>query len=303
MRILVGDIGGTNTRLAQWDGVLEHIEHFSGAAFPGISGPIGAWLSKTGLRPDAACLAVAGPVIGNRCAATNLPWVVDGRQLEETLGFPCQIVNDFAAAARGTALVGEGDRVQLGGGSALADGVVAVLGAGTGLGEAVLVGDRVVAGEGGHAEFGPSNERETRLAAWLVARFGRASWELVLSGAGLVNLYCFACVERGQSVPEWTLAPEGPARVVAEAPEIVEWFCELYGSEAGNMALRSLPAGGVYLAGGIAPRVLPALQRGGFRARFEAKGKVSPAIRDIPVFAVTHPALGLLGAAASWGKP
>ena len=303
MRILCGDIGGTNTRLGLWDGVLGDVRHYSGAAFDGISGPVEAWLSTTGLRPDAACLAVAGPVSENRCATTNLPWIIDGLELGERFRFPFQIVNDFAAAARGTTFLGEADRVQIGGGAAVSGGPVAVLGAGTGLGEALLVFDRVVAGEGGHAEFGPSNERETRLAAWLVARYGRASWEHVLSGAGLANLFCFSCFEQGKSAPDWATTAEGPARVVQESPETVAWFAELYGSEAGNMALRSLSVGGVFLAGGIAPRILPALQEGGFRRRFESKGKVSGAIRNIPVFAITHPALGLLGAAASWGKP
>jgi glucokinase len=175
---------------------------------------------------------------------------------------------------------------------------VAVLGAGTGLGEAWLIGGHVVAGEGGHAEFGPGNAREARLSAWLVERYGRASWEHVLSGAGLVNLARFLRAERNETIPAWMAEPGAPAQVSASDPEAVSWFAELYGAEAGNMALRVLARGGVYLCGGVAPRLLPALQAGGFRRRFESKGKLSAAIADVPVFVVTHPALGLLGSAA-----
>lgn len=300
MRILCGDIGGTNTRLASWDGTLGHIRTYLGATNTSVQGPLQAWLSESGVRPDAACLAVAGPVANNRCVATNLPWIVDGKELSDAFGFPVRVVNDFAAAAKGTTLLGASDVVQLGGKDREQGEPVAVLGAGTGLGEAFVVGKQVVPGEGGHAEFGPSNDREVRLSAWLQSHYGRASWEHVLSGRGLANLYRFTCFEEGRSVPEWALGSDAPARVVDTEPLVVSWFAELYGSEAGNMALRVMARGGVFLAGGIAPRIVSALQAGGFRQRFESKGAVGAAIRDIPAFVITHPHLGLLGAAASW---
>lgn len=302
MRILCGDIGGTNTRLAVWDGALAVVRYFPGSAHATVQGPLSAWLAESGVRPDAACLAVAGPVTDDRCVATNLPWIVDGEELSREYGFPFHVVNDFAAAARGTTLLKPTDVVQLGGESPVPAAPVAVLGAGTGLGEALLVGNAVVAGEGGHAEFGPSTEREARLAAWLIGRFGRASWEHVLSGRGLVNLLQFCCFEVGRSPPAWVGEPDAPARVVDSEPEVVAWFAELYGSEAGNMALRVIARGGVYLAGGIAPRIVNVLEQGGFRRRFEAKGAVGAAIRDIPAYVITHPHLGLLGAAASWER-
>ncbi|MDP2317545.1 MAG: glucokinase [Pseudomonadota bacterium] len=299
MRILCGDIGGTNARLALWEGgILQAEETYASAEWPGLEAPLAAWLTRTGVHPDRACFAVAGPVINQRCATTNIPWVVDGAQLRAQLGCPVRIVNDFHAAARGLALLHPGDGVTLFGGEAVLGAPVAVLGAGTGLGEAYVVDDSVIPGEGGHADFGPGDARELRLAAWLFGRNGRASWEDVLSGPGLVNLSRFLCLERGEPPPAWLDGHDAPARVAQEDPEAVAWFCALYGAEAGNMALRVLARGGVYLCGGIAPRMLPALMAGGFRARFEAKGKIAAAIRGVPVTVVTHPGLGLLGAAA-----
>lgn len=299
MRILCGDIGGTNTRLALWDGRdLRHEQAFASADWPGLEEPITRWLSATGVHPDRACFAVAGPVVGGRCVTTNLPWVVDGAQLAAQLGCPTAVVNDFYAAARGIELLGDGDAVRIRDGRAVAGAPRAVLGAGTGLGEAYLAGGIVVPGEGGHAEFGPADARELRLAAWLQGRYGRASWEDVLSGPGLVNLARFTYEDRNAPAPTWLDAADAPARVAAEEPEVVDWFCALYGAEAGNMALRVIALGGVYLCGGIAPRLLGPLQAGGFAARFSAKGRISTAIQDVPVYVVLHPGLGLLGAAA-----
>jgi glucokinase len=298
MRILCGDIGGTNARLALWDGALMQERTWPSRDQGSLDGPVGAWLDHFGVKPDAACFAVAGPVTDNRCVTTNLPWVVDGAAMGARFGFPVRVINDFSAAARGTTLLSSGDVVQIGRGARVPGAPVAVIGAGTGLGEAFLVGGHVIAGEGGHADFGPSTEREAALAAWLLARFGHASWERVLCGTGLANLERYRLHCAGQAEPEWLDGKDAPARVTASSPETVAWFCELYGAEAGNMALRVLARGGVYLCGGIAPRVIPQLQAGGFRDRFEGKGRLAPALADVPTFVVTHPALGLLGAAA-----
>lgn len=295
---LCGDIGGTHARLAAYaSGALGEVRVYTSRDHEDATAVIARWVQETGLRPTAACLGIAGPVIGNHCVATHLPWELDGTLISDTLGIPVRLVNDFHAAARGVARLGEGDRVQIGGGRAVAGAPVAVIGAGTGLGEALVVAGAVVAGEGGHAEFGPGTVREAALAAALMARHGRSSWEHVLSGPGLVHLARFTLEERGLALPPWLDLPDGPQRVMETMPDVVEWFAELYGAEAGNLALRCLAAGGVYVCGGIAPRMLPALLAGGFRRRFEAKGKVGAAIAAIPVFVVTHPALGLLGAA------
>lgn len=276
-----------------------HERTWRSAATADLGELIQRWIDETMCRPDAACIAIAGPVTQNRCITTNLPWVVDGAALTVRFGFPVTLVNDFYAAALGVTRLAPSDVVQIGGGAAEVNAPVAVIGAGTGLGEALLLPpDRVVPGEGGHADFGPTTPRELRFAAWLTAREGRASWELVLSGPGLVNLARFSFEDDGEPAPAWLDEAEAPARVSRELPAVVEWFAELYGSEAGNAALRSLARGGVYLCGGIAPTILPTLQRGAFRARFEAKGKLGSAIAGVPVFVVTHPALGLLGAEA-----
>lgn len=299
MRILCGDVGGTNTRLALWEGGALRDEHqWASADWPGLEGPVHAWLARFGGRFDRACFAVAGPVRDQRCVTTNLPWVVDGPALTALLGCPVRIVNDFCAAARGVTHLGDDDRVPLIEGEPHPGAPVAVLGAGTGLGEALVVGDTVVPGEGGHADLGPADARELGLTAWLIDRYGRASWEHVLSGPGLVNLARYLRHLRGEPEPAWLDGPEAPARVVAEEPEVVAWFCALYGAEAGNLALRALPRGGVYLCGGIAPRIVPALRQGAFASRFRAKGRLGEALEGIPVWVVTHPGLGLLGAAA-----
>lgn len=297
MTWLCGDIGGTNVRLATWAGALGVEWVRPSGAFSGLGAAVRAFLDESGARPTAACLGLAGPVAQNRCVATNLPWVADGAELGAELGFPVTLVNDFWAAARGLAALGPADVVELVPGRAVPGAPGVLVGAGTGLGEALLVGDTVVPGEGGHAEFGPATAREARLAAWLIARAGRASWEQVLSGPGLVNLARFSFEDAGAAAPPWLDAADAPARVVAELPQVVAWFAELYGAEAGNAALRVLARGGVYLGGGIAPRIVAALRAGGFARRFSAKGPVSAALAGIPVFVVTHPALGLLGAA------
>ncbi|MEN9785259.1 MAG: hypothetical protein RLZZ299_523 [Pseudomonadota bacterium] len=299
MRILVGDIGGTHTRLAVWqDGSLQDERVVPSRDHAGLDGPLAAWMRDLRAPPDRACLAVAGPVRDGRCTATNLPWVVDAHALRTRLAMPVEVVNDFEAAARGIALLTPGDWVELVPGEPVAGCPQAVLGAGTGLGEALVLGDVVIPGEGGHAEFGPGDARDLALAAWLIARHGRASWEDVLSGPGLVNLARFRAEQAGTPTA-WLDDDDAAAEVATRDPAALAWFCALYGAEAGNLALRSLARGGVWLCGGIAPRVLDALRAGGFAARFRAKGRVSPALDGIPVRVVVHPALGLLGAAAT----
>lgn len=303
MKILCGDIGGTNARFALWSdegdrpGALCHEHVWPSAAFAGVEGPLQQWYDRAGLRPDRVCLAIAGPVFDNRCRTTNLPWRVDGHQLTRSLGVETRLVNDFFAAARGISGLDPSDLVKLTGGEPVAGGAKVVIGAGTGLGEAFVAGDEVLAGEGGHADFAPADAREHRLCAWLQATRGRADWEDVVSGPGLVTLTRFVHQDAGTPPPAWIDDADAPARVAAERPDIVAWFCALLGAEAGNLAMKVLPHGGVYVCGGIAPRVLSELQKSTFVERFLAKGRSSHAIAAVPVWVVTHPALGLLGAA------
>lgn len=301
MTFVCGDIGGTRARLAFAAAEVGPVTEFSSAEFSGPEALLRAWLAGAPVRPNAICLALAGPVREGRCVATNLPWVVDATLLSESLGVPVVLINDFHAAALGASALGPGSCEGVVPGSPQSEAPMAVLGAGTGLGEAVVFGDVVLPGEGGHAEFGPGNAREVRLAAWLIDRYGRASWESVLSGPGLVNLARFDWAERGAPVPDWVEAPDAPARVAATEPGVLSWFAELYGAEAGNLALRVL-AGSVYLAGGIAPRMLAELRSGGFERRFRQKGKVGAALAGVPVFVASHPALGLIGARAELSR-
>jgi glucokinase len=302
-RILVGDVGGTHTRLAMWeDGALLHVHDEPSHAWGGLAEPVLRWLGRVGAHPGTpayptrACFGVAGPVRDGACTTTNLPWTLDEGELGRALSMPTRLVNDFHAAARGVTMLAPGEHAEIVAGNAVADAPIAVLGAGTGLGEAYIVGDTVVPGEGAHAEFGPADARELRLAGWLMHRYGRASWEDVLSGPGLVNLARFLCEEAGQPT-DWLDEPDAAARIAERTPEAIRWFCALYGAEAGNMALRVLARGGVWLCGGIAPRLLDPLRAGMFEARFRAKGKLRHALEGIPVRVVTHPSLGLLGAA------
>ncbi|HNH47092.1 MAG TPA: glucokinase, partial [Myxococcota bacterium] len=308
MDLLCGDIGGTSTRLALWqNGALKLERVYPSTSFSSLETPLREWLAEVPLRPTSACLGVPGPVVGNRCVTTNLPWVVDGEELSFKLGFPVRLINDFHAAARGISLLDETDRVQIRAGDGLPGAPVAVLGAGTGLGQAHIVGTQVLPGEGGHSDFAPANALERDLAAWLETRVGlrppeatapHVCWEDVLSGPGLLNIHLFLCARRGRPEPWWVNEPDAPARVSEVDPEAVRMFWGFYGAEAGNMALRLLTRGGVYLCGGIAPRLLDALPGSDFEQRFSQKGALSHALEGIPVFVVRHPSLGLLGAAA-----
>jgi len=307
-RILVGDIGGTTSRLGIFEeGRILARQDFSSRNSLNFEDILKSYLKGLSMpRPSTACIAVAGVVEANRARVTNLPWVVDGDAIRERTGFTSfQLVNDFEAVAWGVlALTGE-HLVQIGGAGAQGENrVMAVLGAGTGLGEAVIVpcpdGPKVLATEGGHADFAPRNPLEIRLLEYLLMKTAPVSTEHVLSGPGLVRIRAFLTHERADSqaladpaeITRCALNGTDPVSV-----ETLEVFCGIYGAEAGNLALRTLALGGVYVAGGIAPKILPFLSKGIFREAFEAKGKMRKVLERIPVFIVTHPEIGLIGAA------
>ncbi len=307
-RILVGDIGGTTSRLGIFEeGRILARQDFSSRNSRNFEEILEPYLKGLSVpRPRVACIAVAGVVEENRARVTNLPWVVDGDAIRERTGFASfRLVNDFEAVAWGMlALTGE-HLVQIGGqGTQGENQVRAVLGAGTGLGEAVIVpcpdGPKVLATEGGHADFAPQNTLEVRLLEYLLMKTAPVSIEHVLSGPGLVRIRAFLAHERAN--PQ---AMEDPAEITRCAlngtdpvsVEALEVFCGIYGAEAGNLALRTLALGGVYVAGGIAPKILPFLSKGVFRKAFESKGKMRKVLERIPVFIVTHPEIGLIGAA------
>ena len=329
MTVLAGDIGGTNTRLALFgDGSDEPIAErtYPSAAHGGLDIIAEKFLTETrtlgagaGPPPDRACFGIAGPVEGNVCRATNLPWVVDGRVLSQRLGISkVRLVNDFYAAALGSIVVPASSLVPLGGGPRDPKGPIAVLGAGTGLGQAFLLWSstearyQVIPSEGGHVDFAPRTPLEADLLRYLTAKYGRVSYERILSGHGLVDAYSFLREEPafktlGRPETQAALATDDPAAVISQhaldgsdpvCGAALAIFCGVLGALAGNLALTVLASGGVFVAGGIAPRVLPFLQRGLFRDAFERKGRLQPLVARIPAFVVTHAQPGLLGAAA-----
>jgi glucokinase len=338
MIVLAGDIGGTNSRLA-----LFQVERGTGdqstftplfeRTYPSAGSPaleaivqlfLGEAQTAMGKRPaiERACLGIAGPVENNICRATNLPWVVDGRVLIQHLNIPrVVLVNDFYAAALGVTVVEPSQLVGLGGAPPVARGPIAVLGAGTGLGEAFLLwssearGYQVVSSEGGHADLAPRTPLELALLHYLTGKYGRVSYERVLSGQGLVDVFTFlsqepACQPLIRDDTLAALAAQGPGhdpaaaisrRALDGSDPICEIalgvFCSVLGALAGNLGLYVLATGGVFIAGGIAPRILPYLQKGAFRDAFERKGRLHPLVARLPAFVVTHPQPGLLGAA------
>ena len=314
MKVLVGDVGGTNTRLAMVDGeTITAQRRYPSAEHAGVEEIVVRYLEETRERPAKACLGVAGPVQDDRCAVTNLPWVVDARVLETATGIGrCRVVNDFVAAAMGVTVVGEEKLLKIGGKAPRPGGRRAVLGAGTGLGVAFLVpqGDRWMAidSEGGHREFGPRNELEIGLLEFLLHRYGHVSYERICSGPGLRAIYDFLVsvdppLERPATAE--AMRSDDPPAVITKAAlagtdalceRAVTMFLSILGAEAGNLALQVLATGGVFVAGGIPPRLATLIADGTFRVAFEDKGRLSHRVRDIPVFLVTEENLGLLGA-------
>jgi len=259
-----------------------------------------------------AGIGVAGPVVNGTCTATNLPWEIDEHRLASTLMFDrVRLVNDFVAVALGIPCLGASDLHVLQEGSVDPMGTVAILGAGTGLGEAILLptdGEpRIIPTEGGHTSLAPRTPREIRLLQYLLPKFGHVSWERVLSGPGIKNIYDFLIADGERELPgtrkrleeEDAGAVIGQLAVAGDDPTCVtavQMFGELYGAEAGDFALKTLASGGVYVAGGIAPRVLPILTRGGFVSAFNDKGRMSRLTANFRVSVVLHKDIGLIGA-------
>jgi glucokinase len=316
MRVLAGDVGGTKTVVAVFEGDREvRSARFESTAFAGLSEVVRAFLAEEpgAAPPERAAFGIAGPVAGDRVRTTNLPWEIDARALERELGIErVALVNDFTAVALGIASLGPSQVAVLRDPPLDPNGPVAILGAGTGLGEAILVptdrGPRVIATEGGHTDFAPRDELEIGLLRFLLERHERVSVERVVSGMGIAAIYEFVVSRRvapedpktrrrieegdaGAVIGELALLGKDPACV-----RTVDMFLSLYGAEAGNLALKTLPAGGLYVAGGIAPKLLPLLQKGAFVEAFLAKGRMRGVLEKIPVRVVLEPKVGLLGA-------
>lgn len=325
MSILVGDIGGTKTGLAVAEAdadrvLLQSERRYPSAEFASLGDLVENFIQETGANCECGSFAIAGPVLDERSKATNLPWLVDARELTKRFGWRrVRLLNDLEAVAWGVAALAPDDLATLQPAQADASAAAAgsrnacVVAAGTGLGEAGLYWDgdrhRAFATEGGHTDFAATDEREFALLRYLQQRYGRVSWERVVSGMGIDNLYGFLAqagqVEHPPLVAnalesDGDLAAAVAASAAAGCPvctETMEWFALLYGREAGNMALKHLALGGVYLAGGIAPKNLQLLQRGGFLQGFLDKGRMRPLLQRMPVQVILNQHAPLLGAA------
>lgn len=289
--ILAGDIGGTKTLLrASERGRVAAEERYDSADFASFEELLAAFRKTFDGTIDAACLAVAGPVWEGRAEITNLHWTIDAAQL----GIPrVSLINDFHAVALGVPLLGDRDLVPIHPGQRDRTQPMAILGAGTGLGEAFLVHSQVVTTEGGHQDFAPQDEEQLRLFLHLHKRYGHVSWERVVSGMGLVNIFTFLGGEETDAGEIAKLAARGDER----ARRAFEIFVDAYGAEAGNMALRVLARGGVFLAGGIAAKNVRWFTDGRFTEAFLRKGRFRGLMETIPVDLIVNEQVGLLGAA------
>ena len=315
--ILVGDIGGTKTYLesgcvleGRWRPVFS--ARYEAADHGGFDGVLNeffrAWNPSREIRDtlSAACFGVAGPVSGNCARMTNLPWTVDGDALKSAFALPrVSIVNDFAAAAHGIALLQPANLAVLQAGAPLAQAPRLVIGAGTGLGVAHLLwvdgAYRVVAGEAGHGGFAPTTPEQIELWRHVHAQCGRVTLEHLISGPGLTRIYEFIvhdAVARGIDVTPAAIVARALDAGDAASMRALDLFIACYGEAAGNLGLGVLARGGVYVAGGIAPKILRRLKEGGFISAFNAKGSHSAEAQQMPVLVVLNGQLGLLGCAA-----
>lgn len=311
---LVGDIGGTSTRLAlaepgEGGFRLSRFTTDESARWPAFEPLLRRRREecKTPLR--GAAFAIAGPIVGRHVRTTNLPWVVDADALEKVVGAPVLLLNDLEAAAHGVLALPEGGATTLQAGVP-GPGAQAVIAAGTGLGEALLVraGNDFIpcASEGGHTDFGPRNDEEVELWRFCRARFGHVSYERLVSGPGLAVLYEFQRARLGaRGEPCWRTGEDEAAAVTRAAREgsdpaavaALRRFCAIFGAEAGNLALKTLATGGVHVAGGIALKILDALRQGEFLEAFRDKGRYREMMQRIPVQVILDEHLGLRGAA------
>ena len=317
--LLAGDIGGTKSHLAVFEERGNPREPLAEEILPsgdfgGIEPLIGEFLKGRALTPERVCLAVAGPVVAGRALLTNLPWVADAEQIRQAFGFrSVTLLNDLAATARAVPLLKPAELNRLSAGEPVAEGTIALIAPGTGLGEAFLTWDgaryREHATEGGHADFAPASALQMELLAELGMENDHVSYETLCSGPGLGRLYRFLRgrgAEEEPGIAARLAEAADPAPIIVEAAladasplcsRTVRLFASILGAEAGNLALKTLATGGVYLGGGIPPRIIPFLEEGLFLAAFRRKGPMADLLLRMPVHAILEPRAALIGAA------
>ena len=317
--ILAGDIGGTNTRLAVFGVAGNRLKLVNEQRFPSrehktLDEIVSTFMSTYRPPIKQACFGVAGPVKDGRCVATNLPWVVDARELARILGLETvYLINDLEANAYGVAVLEPSDFLTLNAGETGIKGNAAIIAAGTGLGEAGYYWDGYqhypFACEGGHTDFGPRNELEMELLRFLLTRFEHVSYERVLSGPGLLNIYEFLRHTGHGDEPDWLadeMRQQDPSAVISKTAldgrselckRALDLFVSLYGAEAGNLALKTLAICGLFVGGGIAPKIISKLKDGTFMQAFTDKGRMKAYLEAIPVRVILNDKTALLGTA------
>lgn len=321
MLVLAGDIGGTKTNLAVFsrekglhDPIVEST--FVSANYPDLGSMAQEFLIKSELKVERAAFGVAGPVLHGKARITNLPWQMDEAELAAALGVrSVKLLNDLESIANAVPILEASDVCALNDVQPEPTGPIGVVAPGTGLGQAFLFhtgsGYRAFASEGGHVDFAPGNELEGDLLRYLQRKFGRASYERVVSGIGIPNVYRFlrdcAYIQESPWVAEQLAAASDPTPVIVtnaltEQPDplcakVMEIFSSVLAAKAGNLALTIMATGGVFLGGGIPPRILPLLQRDAFMNTFRYKGRLSDLMTRIPARVILNAKAGLLGAA------
>jgi glucokinase len=320
--ILAGDIGGTHARLALFDVQgdefkLAQLSIFPSRHYSGLEQIVAEFVDKADTHPTQACFGIAGPVTNGRVEASNLPWVIESKRLATELRLDKTVlINDLEATAWGIGALSSNDLVPLNNVISIsgnARGNQAVVAAGTGLGEGCLYWDgtrhHVFASEGGHCDFAPEGDLQVELYKYLQGRYGHVSYERVLSGPGLINVFEFLRDTGKGKPPDWLVAEmveTDAAAAISHAAlnnqcsmceQALSIFVAIFGAEAGNLALKIKATGGVFLAGGIAPKILAKLSTPIFLEAFLSKGRLRHLMEIMPIQVITNDKLGLLGAA------
>ena len=320
--LLAGDIGGTKSNLAIFssgDELRTPVREatFTSAQYPSLELLVRDFLAQGDNEIQRACFGVAGPVIAGKAKITNLPWAMDETTLQQELNIPTvRLLNDLVATASGVPLLQPADLHTLNEGQSVEHGTLAVIAPGTGLGEAFLTWDgthyRTFPSEGGHVDFGPTTPLEIELLRYMLTQFDHVSYELVCSGMGLPHIYEYfrdrALIDEPEELAQQIACLEDPTPLIvrcaldskipsARCVATLETFTSILGAAAGNLMLKVLATGGVYLGGGIPPRILPFLDSERFTRAFRHKGRFSDMLATIPLHVITNPRLALLGAA------
>jgi glucokinase len=321
LRALVGDIGGTNARFAivdirgPRDMRIVHEARYPSAEASGLAPLVRRYIVDAGSRPEHACFGIACPIVDGDCAPRNLPWKLNARELAQDIGIPrTTIINDFRAIGYGLHSLSEDEVAVLQEGVEVARGPIALIGAGTGLGHGYLLWDgsryEVYPSEGGHVDFAPTDAIQRDLLAHLSGELGRVSFERIVSGPGIARIYHFLRSAGGseeQAAVREEMAHGDPAPAIVRhglagtdplSVRTLEIFTRVYGAAAGNLALTIFAIGGVYIAGGIAPRMVERLASGAFMQAFRDKGRLSSVVARVPVRVILTDDVALYGAAA-----